>query len=510
MSYLGIDIGTTGTKAAVFDETGRILSSAYMEYSLSSPQQGWFELDPGQVVNRCLKVITDAAGKVRKTDPVQAIGIASQGEAFTLLDGNDNYLCNAMVSFDTRSSGQVKSFCKSFGREELYKITGHSPHTLFSLFKLLWLKENKPELLKKTSKLLCMGDLIRYKLTGNSVTSFNLASRTMLFDVSSRQWSDKLIEQVGISKEVLPTALPSGQSAGILLKNMAEETGLERNVTVATGGHDQCCGALGVGVIQSGIAAYSLGTVECITPAFETCVLNEKLMNGNLATYPHTVQDLYTTVAFCMTGGSGLKWFKENLGRYELQKAEETGGNVYDILIDQIPSDPTSLLVLPHYTSTGTPYFEPSPLGAVLGLNLSTTKGELLKALLEGISFEMKVNLELLKKCGISVKQLRAFGGGTASDAWMQIKADILDMPIECVETKEAGCMGAAMLAALAAERISSLDQCCQEWVKTNRQFTPKPENVKIYAQSFEVYKDLYSDLSPLREKMNNLLSHRI
>lgn len=510
MSYLGIDIGTTGTKAVVFDETGRVLSSAYREYSLSSPQRGWFELAPGEVVNRCLEVISEAAGEVCKIDPVKAIGIASQGEAFTLLDENDNYLCNAMVSFDTRSSGQVKSFCENFGREELYKITGHCAHTLFSLFKLLWLKENQPEVLQNAARLLCMGDLLRYKLTGSSVTSFNLASRTMLFDVSERQWSNKIIEEIGIPKSILPTAVPSGKSAGTLLKPIAVQLGLGKNVIVATGGHDQCCGALGVGVIQSGIAAYSLGTVECITPAFETCVLNEKLMNGNLATYPHTVRNLYTTVAFCMTGGSGLKWFRDNFGQYENQKAKDTAGNAYDILIDQVPPDPTSLLVLPHFTSTGTPYFDPSPLGAVIGVKLSTTKGEVLKAMLEGISFEMKVNLELLKKCGISVKQLRAFGGGTSSDTWMQIKADILDMPIDCVEAKQAGCMGAAMLAALAAEKISSLDQCSRTWVKTSRKFTPKPENAKIYAHSFEVYKDLYSDLSPLREKMNNLLSRNI
>lgn len=510
MSYLGIDIGTTGTKAVVFSEKGQIIASAYREYSLQNPGQGRYELDPRQVISSCKKVIAESAKTAALHDPVLAIGIASQGEAFTLLDKNDQHLCNAMVSFDTRSSEQVEHFCNTFGREKLYRITGHTAHTLFSLFKLLWLKDNHPDLLKQAARFLCMGDLLRYKLTQNAVTSYNLASRTMLFDVSKKRWSPEILNAAGINPEILPQTASSGTSAGTVTSQLARELSLAKDVIVTTGGHDQCCGALGAGVDQSGIAACSLGTVECITPAFSDCVINNTLMEANLATYPHTVDDLYTTVAFCMTGGSGLKWYKDNFGLLEQQTADQSGRNVYDLLIGQIPPKPTGLMLLPHFTSTGTPYFDPSPLGAILGINLSTTKGEILKALLEGISFEMKVNLDLLQSCGIAVNQLRAFGGGIASGDWMQIKADIFNMPISCVQVKEAGCMGAAMLAARGAGKITSLSECCREWVKTDRSYRPNPENAVIYAKHFEIYKDLYADLAPIREKMKNSIHKEI
>ncbi len=505
MAYLGIDIGTTGVKAVIFGNNGSEQSSAYREYSLLSPRPGWFELNPQQIIDCCKQVIGESACQLPPKNKIRAVGISSQGEAFTLLDNNGDYLCNAMVSFDTRSTEQVISTQEEFGRERLYDITGHSSHTLFSLFKLLWIKNNHPKAFKKARHFLCMGDLLRFVLTGNSITSYNLAARTMLFDVKAKQWSTEILDYVGLNHNVMPQVAPSGSSAGLIKPEIAEELGLEKDVIVATGGHDQCCGALGVGVFEKNVAAYSLGTVGCITPAFSDCVLNKTLMDANLATYPHTVENLYTTVAFCTTAGSGLKWFKNNFGQAEIERARRSEQNVYDVLLEQIPPKPTNLMFLPHLCSTGTPYFEPNPMGAALGLKLSTTKGDILRALLEGICFEMNVNLNLLKKCQINIDELRAFGGGTASPAWMQITADIFDMPITIVEVQESGCMGAAMLAGYARGEIDSLSKCCEQWTKIGRVYEPGGENAAIYRQKFEVYKELYQNLTSVRDKLKTL-----
>ena len=504
MSYLGIDIGTTGSKAVVFSDSGKILAESASEYTVISIQNGWFELDSFDVIKLCKKIIGDAANQVRLSDPVKAIGIASQGEAFTLLDKDDRYLSNAMVSFDVSSKGQVEKICEQFGREKLYKITGHSAHTLFSLFKLQWIKENQPEIFDKAKKLLCFGDLLRYELTGNAIISYNLAARTMLFDVSKKKWSDEILNYAGISKDILSRPVASGTSAGAVKSEIAQELGLGKDVIVSTGGHDQCCGSLGVGVTGAGMAAYSIGTVECITPAFDECVLSDTMMKSNLATYPYTLEGLYTTVAFCMTGGSGLKWFIDNLCDCEKQRAIENSSNVYEEMLGKMPVSPTDLFVLPHFTSTGTPYFDPSPLGAVLGINLNTTKAELLKGVLEGITYEMKLNLELLNSSSIAVTGLRAFGGGVRNEKWMQIKADIFGIPISCLEVREAGCMGAAMLAVKAAGDVSSVKECCDGWVKVSKVYEPQDSKKTLYADKYEIYKGLYKTLEPIRKEIRN------
>jgi len=504
MSFLSIDIGTTGSKAVVFSDAGKILAEASGEYSVKSEQNGWFELDSFEVIQLCKKIIADAASQVSQTDPVKAIGIASQGEAFTLLDKDDNYLSNAMVSFDIRSQKQVEKICEVFGREKLYKITGHTAHTLFSLFKFQWIKENQPEILEKAKRLLCFGDLLRYELTGRAIISYNLAARTMLFDVSKKAWSDEILSEFGISKDILSEPAESGVSAGTIKKEIAEELNLSKDVIIATGGHDQCCGSIGAGVTGAGMAAYSIGTVACITPAFSQCVLDETMMKSNLATYPYTISGLYTTVAFCMTGGSGLKWFIDNLCECENKEASQNGKNVYKQMLDAMPEEPTDLLVLPHLTSTGTPYFDSSPLGAVLGVNLNTTKTELLKGLLEGITYEMKLNLGFLSKCGIKVTNLRAFGGGVRNEKWMQIKADIFGLSIECLEVREAGCMGAAVLAAKAAGDVGSVNECCNEWVKVSKVYEPNKTRKALYSQRYEVYEGLYETLVPIKNKINH------
>jgi xylulokinase len=315
MSLLGIDVGTTGSKSVVVNSEGQVLASAYIEYPVLSPNTGWFELDPQRVLSACKKVIAKTADQVKDSDPVSGIGISSQGEAFTAIDIDGNYLCNAMVSFDARSQKQVESFVASFGAERLYNITGHSAHTLFSLFKIEWLKENRPEAFSKICKIMCMGDLLGFELTGSAAISDNLAARTMMFDVSKRKWSQEVLEAVGIKEGALSKVIKADEIIGTVRDSMASGLGIGRGVPVAAGGHDQSCGALGVGAAGELRAAYSIGTVECITPAINKCVLNKNMMHSNLATYPHVESGLDTTVAFCTTGGSGLKWCRENLGK---------------------------------------------------------------------------------------------------------------------------------------------------------------------------------------------------
>jgi xylulokinase len=496
MAYIGIDIGSSGAKAIGVSEEGAIIASAYREYTIHSPYEGWFELNPREVISVCKETISNVKKQIsaggKDQARIKAIGISSQGEAFTVLDGSGNYLCNAMISSDARSKEQVKRFAEEFGAERLYRITGHTPATLYSLFKVLWLKENRPEIFHKIKRLLCMGDLLSYELTGEAVISHNLAARTMMFDVSRRRWSGEVLDAIGLDEGVLSLTTGAGALIGKIRPEIVYELGLEKNTLVITGGHDQSCGALGVGATGPKTAAYSIGTVECVTPAFSECILNETMMNANLATYPHTAEGLYTTVAFCITGGCGLRWFRDEFGQYEAEKARQDGKNVYDLLTANMPEEPSGLLVLPHFTATGTPYFDPSPTGAILGVKLTTRKGELVKGLLEGISYETKLNIELLRNAGIELNELRAFGGGTNSAKWMQIKADVFGMPITTVSVSEAGCIGAAMLAAKGCGDITSIGECSRQWIKQGRIYDPDAKKAAVYRERFEKYRGLY------------------
>lgn len=506
MALLGIDIGTTGCKAVAFSESGKMLSSAYCEYDLISPQSGWFELDCAEVMSSCKKVILQCSQEVEDRDPIIAVGISSQGEAFVILDKDDKYLCNPMVSFDARSQKQVENLCSRIGEKKLYDITGHSAHTLFSIFKIEWLKQNQPRIFDKAQKLMCFGDLLAYELTGETAISFNLAARTMLFDIKKLEWSQEILDVLQLNGNLLSKCIPSGIIIGQITPKIAGDLKLSKDVIVISGGHDQSCGALGTGVIESGIAAYSIGTVACITPVFDHLVLNETMRKSNLATYPHVIENFYTSVAFNMTGGNLLTWFKDITDLNGVGMKQQ-GVDAYNLLLENMPDVPTSLLVKPHFASTGTPYFNPFPIGCILGLDLTTTKGEFVKSLLEGVTYEMKLNIEILRRATIDIEELRVFGGGAKNKTWMQIKADILNIPIVAMSSLEAGCMGAALLAAKAKWDVSSLGDLVQSWIKYDCVYEPDAENVRKYTDRFKIYENLYDTLEPIGSEMKDLES---
>jgi xylulokinase len=498
MSYLGLDIGTSGCKAVVFNDHGEELAAAFREYPLIIPGEGWVELDSEQVCVKCFEVIGEVARKTG-ADPVLAMGISSQGEAFTPVDKKGAILGNGMVSSDTRASGIVKEFCVEFGSEKLYSITGHTAYSMFSLFKLIWIRENDPFTWKKAAMFLCFEDLMHLKLGIVPAIGYPLAGRTMLFNVSNHRWDEEILAAVGLRSGQLARPLPSGSAAGIVPAEIASRLGLNDNVVVATGGHDQSCGALGAGIISKGMAMYATGTVECITPVFDQPVFSENLFRNNYCTYDFAVPGMYNTVAYSLTGGNILKWYRDQFAFQEKETARQNGRNSYEVILDTLPQKPSGLLVLPYFTPTGTPYFDSSVTGAIIGLRLHTSREEILRALLEGVAFEMRFNLSILEKSGIVIKELRAIGGGSKSSAWTRLKANILNKPITTVSVAEAGCLGAAMLARAAITGIP-VKQIVPQWVKTSQTVFPEKEVAQHYENQFRTYLKLYPALKNLAE----------
>lgn len=507
MSFMGVDIGTTGCKVIAFDINGKALSAAYREYPLICSFPGWAELDARIVINSCKDCIAQVASSVKDSDLVTALAVSSQGEAFTVIDDNGEFLCNAMVSFDTRSQKQVTELTEQLGLNNLYQITGHSPHTMFTLFKLAWLRENHPEILDKARNILCFQDMLGFELTGETVIDFSLAARTMMWDVHKRKWSQPILDSIGIEQNVLPRAVQSGQVIGKVKKQLCEQLNLSCDVVVVAGGHDQPCGALGAGVVEPDIAIYATGTVECISPAFNKLLLNDTLRESNLATYPHVVEGLYTTVAFNFTGGNLLRWFRDEFGGEEVRLARENSQDPYELILQQVPSEPTNIMVLPHFVTTGTPHFDSSATGAILGLKLTTSRGEVIRALLEGVTYEMRLNVEILAQAGIEIKQLRAIGGGAKSDIWMQIKSDIIGLPIVSLNINEAACLGAAILAAVGCRSVSSIKDAAKLWVRPSKVFEPFKKNVALYNQRYDIYRNIYNTIKPISSKLAKLVT---
>jgi xylulokinase len=493
--YLGIDIGTSGCKAVIFNKDGRQEALAYRDYNIISEKPGWAELDPDEVISKCFNVIRESASKI-KDGSLRCLGISSQGEAFTLVDKEGKVLCNALVSSDIRANELIKPWTDQFGEEKLYNITGHTPHPMFSLFKLLWLREHSKEIWSKAHRILCFEDLLQYRLGIKEPSmGWPLAGRTMLFDVVKHKWDEEILSRVGVRREQLSRPLQSGSLAGFIDSVIAADLNLPERTYVVTGGHDQPCSALGAGAIEPGVAVYSSGTVECITPAFNKPIFTAELRKNNLCTYDHTAPGMYATVAFSLTGGNILKWFRDQFGFKEVEDARKTNRDPYELLLDQLPPEPSKLLVLPYFTPTGTPYFDVTVKGAIIGLDMSSTREAIMRALLEGVAFEIKLNLEILRESGYEVKELRVIGGGARSRSHIQLKSDVIGMPVTILDVMEAGCMGVAMLAK-ACDTGEDVACIAAGWVKPVARAEPGLQ--EVYTEKFKTYKKLYPLLKEL------------
>lgn len=503
MSYLGLDIGTTSCKAAVFDADGRLLALAYREYPLLTPQPGWVEVDSARVCADCCSVIQEVVAAAGG-DPVRGLGISSQGEAFTPVAASGELLGNGMVSSDARAVDLTCAFSRRFGARRLYDSTGHTPQATFTLYKLLWLRQERPEIFSAAKRFLCFEDLFQQCLGLEPSIGWPLAGRTMLFNVRTHCWDEDILQSLDLDPTRLARPAPSGSVVGTIPHKIAEKLGLPDGVMVVAGGHDQPCGALGAGAVEPGTAMYASGTVECISPVFAEPRFDERLFRSNLSTYDAALPGMYTTALYSITGGNLLRWFRDQWGQLEVAEAARSGADPYELLLRGMSPNPTELMVLPYFTPSGTPYFDTETPGAILGLRLTTTRGQVLRALIEGVAMEMRLNLDILQEAGLPVRQLRAIGGGAKSVALVQLKADVLNRPFTTLAVTEAGCLGVAMLACAADNDISPCEVVAS-WVKTGPTIEPDPCRVARYNDRFEAYRQLHPAVRDLWKRLTAL-----
>ncbi|MFW6138725.1 MAG: FGGY-family carbohydrate kinase [Spirochaetota bacterium] len=502
MHLMGIDVGTTGCKAVVFTDQGHNLGSGFRGYEILTDKTGKAEQDAEQVWKAVLEVIKESIIRSGTRD-IKALSVSVQGDAIIPVDRGFRPLHPAVLGMDYRSKPQARACAQKFGERNLFQKTGMHPHPLNSLPKILWLRENAPDVFQKAWKITTYADYIMGRLGAGPVIDYTMASRTMAFDLYEKRWSLEILDELELSEECLSRAVPSCTQVGKVHPKVAEETGLPSDTLLVTGGHDQVCAALGSGVIREGQGVVSTGTAEVLSTVFPAPVLSDDMFENSYPCYMYAREDTYFTFSLNHVGGLLLRWYRNNFCEADVQRAQQQGRDPYDYLIDRMPEGPSRVFFLPHLNGSGNPACDTSSRGAVIGVTMSTDRYEIVRAILESQSYELRMNFETFRKIGIEIQQLSAVGGGAKSPAWLQIKADILNHPVNTLKVSEAAaCLGAALIAGKASDIYTSLEEGINTTVKVHRTFEPDSERASIYEEWYSLYREVYPSLIPLYRKM--------
>ena len=505
MTLIGLDVGTTGCKAVAFDPEGTILASAAREYAIDIPKPGWAEQDAEKVWDLSRDTLEEVCHQLdaRETAPVEALGLSVQGEAVIPVDARGDAIGPAILGMDTRTDEQNRQLREHLGARTLFDRTGMPVHTINTLPKLLWLRDNRPKIWRSADAFRLYEDFLIHKLTGSAAVSRCLASRTQMYDLHQEGWAEDILGYLGLDPMRLSTVALSGMAVERVGGTLATSLGLSTRPVVVTGGHDQACGSLGVGLVGSGLAMVSTGTAEVVEVALSSPDLTDPLYDGNISVYHHTVPGLYLAMTLNHSGGLILRWFRDVLAPDVKEQARRSGRDAYDMLLAGVSSNPTSLLVLPHFAGSGTPTFDPASKGAVLGLTFDTDRSALVKAMLEGLTFELRTNLDLLRRGGVEITELRAIGGGAKSERWLQLKADITGVPVVVPKVTEAAAWGAALLAGAGSGRFDDVASAASESVALTRRLDPDSARALQYAERFDLYQQLYPTVRDILHQLD-------
>ncbi|MBE5801614.1 MAG: hypothetical protein E7319_04930 [Clostridiales bacterium] len=481
MISLGIDIGGTGCKCVAFDHAGVQLGMSYEEYPLAA---GMVNLPPLVLAASVFRVIRDCASRLSDKADIAVLTVSSFGESFVAIDEAGNPLDDILMYFGNAESAAFDALVDRVGEETFMRICRILPDASYSLAKMIYTMAKAP---KPVWKFLFIAGYICYRLTGKTMTDVSLACRTLLYDVEKGGWSQELMEASGISESQLPTVVEPGTLLGGLLPGMAQELGLPENVQVVIGTHDQIVNALGAGVAAIGDAVDTSGTCECITPLYPAIPETLDFQRNNFACVPYLEGRGYVTYAYNISAGSVVRWCRDALGSHLKEEAR----SVYAVLNEAAPSEPTSLMVLPFLQGMGgTPDVDPNATGLIAGLTTQTRLPDIYRAILEGVTFEMRYNMEKLSGGNVGINRLLACGGGARSPVWLQIKADILGCQIIPVKQEETGAMGSAILGLSAVLGESPLKLAQRFW-QYAEPIQPNPAHQAIYDQRYQLYKQL-------------------
>lgn len=522
MKIAGLDIGTTGCKCTVFNEKGNYLGKAYRDYPVVRAM-GSHEIDISTIMEGVYAVIREMAAKF---PDIAGLGVTSFGETFVLTDGEGNPLHPAMLYTDPRGAEECRELKEKMGEKNIARITGLRPHEMYSISKLMWMKKHHPDIYKKASHAFLMEDYVIFHLTGKAQIDYSLASRTMAFDICRLDWSEQMLEAAGIDRELFSACVPTGSIAGTIRPEVAAKTGLQEKTQIVSVSHDQVAAAVGAGAFDAKIAVDGAGTVECLTPIYEEMPDIDKMYEGYFSVVPYVFPGTYVAYAFSYTGGALIQWcvetfagekreqgisvnellereylekHSEGLGRHTQdisENSDDPSGHIEDL--GSCTDGPSGMLVLPHFAGAATPYMDTGSKGAILGLTTASTAADIYRGCMEGVVYEMYLNYQALAGSGICFEKLNATGGGAHSAVWMQMKADVLNLPITALKTVDAGTVGCAMLTGVAIGIFRDLKKAAELMVEETITYKPRQQIHKKYMQVYERYRKVYDAVRPL------------
>jgi xylulokinase len=496
---IGADVGTTNIKVVAFDRSGQAVESASSPTPTRYPAPGRADHDPEELWTTFAATLHRVTGKLDDPGRVESIAVASVGEAAVPLDPGGDPTADIIAWFDGRARPQAKWLGRAIGQDRIFSLTGLSLQPIFSLCKLLWLKENEPDAYSRTASWLNVADYMAFRLCGVAATDFSLASRTLALDLQGLRWADELLDEVGIPPELFAPLRKSGSALGPVSREAARATGLPEGACVAVGGHDHVCGALAVGVTAKGTMLNSLGTAEAIFLPLESPLTDPGIGNQGYTQGAH-VAGQYYVFGGQYTSGASVEWLREILD-----------GAHYDTLISEaenVPPGSFGAFFLPHLRLANPPYDDPAARGAFVGLSTDVGRGALFRAVLEGLAYDSRNSLEpLLAHTGLKeLRAIHAIGGGTQNRLLMSIKATVMNQEITVSGIEEATSLGAAILGGMAAGIYPNIPSALEELHHHKSTIEPVPNEVPFYDTAFKrVYANLYPTLRSIHHEIEDL-----
>ena len=500
-SILAFDLGTTALKCALHDLEGNVVAKASEEYQLITPDADSVEME----VETYWQAFKSAVAKVLResgvnTAEIKALGVSAQGETLILVDRDGKPLRRAIVWLDNRAHNEANVLGEMFGHKNAFQITGQVKLVpTWPASKLLWLKQNEPEIFEKTGKFLLIEDYFLYRLTGEYVCEGSLVTSTCYWNFQTRAWWKEMLEELGISEQQLPQYRESGEPVGKLRPDTAAELGLSPNTIACTGALDQACGAIGVGNIKPGIFSENTGAALAICATIDHPILDP---GNQMPCHYHGLPGLYMLHTFT-SGGIVMRWFRDEFAVMEMQVSKSSGMDSYDLMglqASRVVPGCEGLVMLPHLQGAMAPEANPKASGVFYGFTLRHSRSHFTRAIMEAVGFIVRRNIEVIEGLGVSVNEVRALGGGARSRIWKQMEADIIGRPVLTTTNEEAATLGAAILAGKAVGLYSSVEEAAEEMIQIKERFEPASVNRAIYDDTFGTYIKLYEALCPLFE----------
>ena len=493
---LGVDLGTSGTKTVLFDKQGRAIASASREYPLDQPRNGWAEQDPEcwwQAARETIRQVIGESGVAPAQ--IRGLGISGQMHGLVLLDENGQVLRKAILWCDGRTQQECDEITRIVGRERLIRITANPALTGFTAGKVLWVRRHEPEIWKQVRHILLPKDYVRFRLTGEYGSEMSDASGTNLLDVPRRCWSGAMLDALDLDATLLPPLMESSDAAGTVTSRAAEETGLQPGTVVAAGAGDNAAAAVGTGVVTAGKAFATIGTSGVVFAHADQVQIDPK---GRVHTFCAAVPGAYTVMSCTLAAGLSLKWFRDQFCQAECQTAAQMGEDPYTLMSQEAAQSPIGanrLVYLPYLMGERSPLLDADARGAFIGLSGIHTRRDLLRAVMEGVIYSMRQNLEVLRGMGIAPAEMLACGGGARSPFWRQMMADVFALPVRTVKNTEGPALGAAILGGVAAGLYADIPSACAALIQENEPQLPGVQRHVDYEKYYDLYVSLYPAL---------------